>query len=398
MCSGLCGRVFEVVRLLAFLGLAVAPSSVTFADGCPASCSASRFDISLNADKFTIANGETVHYSVTASNNMAPFLNGCDAGVSSCNATSGHGVIVQLCCPSPTGDAYPLFDFTPGHCTELSAPGVGDNFPASGGGTLITYPPVACVVTVNPGVTQTTGIAGGGDVSNPNNPDPARGTVHFPSGDLGIQVSKLMPVSVDPGCGDLDGDGYGAPGNPNCPAGSATDCDDTKASVHPGAFEICDGFDDDCNGLVDEAASGVDIDGDTVHDACDNCPDTSNPTQSDFDQDGEGDACDLNDGLIFEWRADKASVSWQAEEGPTSWNVYIGDLAVLEATGVYTQNSGSNALASRACGVITTVADDLVVPVEGKVSFSLVTGVTAGVESSLGSSSAGPRSNQHPCP
>ena len=33
----------------------------------------------------------------------------------------------------------------------------------------------------------------------------------------------------------------------------STDCDDTKASVNPGAKEICgNGVDDDCNGLVDD--------------------------------------------------------------------------------------------------------------------------------------------------
>jgi hypothetical protein len=206
---------------------------------------------------------------------------------------------------------------------------------------------------------------------------------------------------------DADGDDFGDPGRsmPSCDGSTVagyvadhSDCDDAAASVHPGAVEVCDGIDNDCNGLVDEGPSSEDGDGDAIHDLCDNCPLASNPAQSDFDHDGEGDACDLNDGLIFEWRADKSSVSWQAEQGPTSWNVYIGDLDVLKTTGVYTQIAGSNALASRQCGVSTMMADDLAAPDVGKTSFSLVTGVTAGVEGSLGSSSAGPRANQNPCP
>jgi hypothetical protein len=45
--------------------------------------------------------------------------------------------------------------------------------------------------------------------------------------------------------GDADGDGYlGTPSGP--------DCDDKNAAVHPFATELCNGIDDDCDGLVDE--------------------------------------------------------------------------------------------------------------------------------------------------
>lgn len=42
---------------------------------------------------------------------------------------------------------------------------------------------------------------------------------------------------------DLDADGYE----------STVDCDDNNINVFPGATEICDGFDNNCNGLTDEA-------------------------------------------------------------------------------------------------------------------------------------------------
>lgn len=55
------------------------------------------------------------------------------------------------------------------------------------------------------------------------------------------------------GCGwcenDKDGDGYFDFCNPG-------DCDDTNPAVFPGAKEICDGIDNDCDGLVDEDGCG----------------------------------------------------------------------------------------------------------------------------------------------
>ena len=64
---------------------------------------------------------------------------------------------------------------------------------------------------------------------------------------------------------DGDGDGYGDPSSveqacvqPAEYVANATDCNDQDAAVHPGADEVCDGIDNDCNGLVDEADPGLD--------------------------------------------------------------------------------------------------------------------------------------------
>jgi hypothetical protein len=58
---------------------------------------------------------------------------------------------------------------------------------------------------------------------------------------------------------DADGDGYGDPlsSQRTCvPTSGAvtesTDCDDTQSTVHPGAEEVCDGLDNDCDNAVDE--------------------------------------------------------------------------------------------------------------------------------------------------
>jgi len=72
-------------------------------------------------------------------------------------------------------------------------------------------------------------------------------------------------------CTDLDEDGYGAPGDPTCPAGAAADCDDLDASVHPGAAETCDGVDNDCSGSA--AAGEVDADHDGFMTCAGDCND-----------------------------------------------------------------------------------------------------------------------------
>lgn len=50
------------------------------------------------------------------------------------------------------------------------------------------------------------------------------------------------------GCSDVDGDTYYSTAG----CGTAVDCNDTDAAVHPGATEVCDAADNDCDGQVDE--------------------------------------------------------------------------------------------------------------------------------------------------
>jgi hypothetical protein len=57
---------------------------------------------------------------------------------------------------------------------------------------------------------------------------------------------------------DEDGDGYRAPLPgflPGAPGSCGDDCNDASAAAHPGAKEICDGVDNDCNGIVDDGVT-----------------------------------------------------------------------------------------------------------------------------------------------
>ncbi|MCD4666447.1 hypothetical protein K8R47_01405 [archaeon] len=58
-------------------------------------------------------------------------------------------------------------------------------------------------------------------------------------------------------CDDLDGDGYY---DEVC---GGTDCDDTEEFTYPGAQELCDNIDNDCDGEIDNDCSDSCVDGQT---------------------------------------------------------------------------------------------------------------------------------------
>jgi hypothetical protein len=125
-------------------------------------------------------------------------------------------------------------------------------------------------------------------------------------------------------CHPTDADGDGFPdylGDPECcPDGFACDCNDANAGVHPGALEVCNGIDDDCNATIDD----VGLPGSVALNQFEKLPGTT-------------------------------GLSWPALAVATSYDVVRGDLTTLLISG------GSYVEATQSCvadGITLNSTDD----------------------------------------
>ncbi len=137
----------------------------------------------------------------------------------------------------------------------------------------------------------------------------------------GVNIVSTSACAFD---GDLDG--YSSVGS--C-SGSADDCNDKDAGINPGAAEICDGIDNNCDGQIDEGTIPTDADGDGYYavgscggspftDDCNDADGTINPGALDIPYDGVDQDCSGAD-LTFSAVNSGVNCTW-CHGAETTWN------------------------------------------------------------------------------
>jgi len=101
------------------------------------------------------------------------------------------------------------------------------------------------------------------ELNHPTTPNPRTVSVNLGSSTYTEEFGYQLV------CTDADADGSKTEGGLCGPI----DCNDGDASIHPGAAEVCNGIDDNCDGIVDE--SFPDEDGDGVTTCAGDCDDTN---------------------------------------------------------------------------------------------------------------------------
>jgi hypothetical protein len=138
-----------------------------------------------------------------------------------------------------------------------------------------------------------------------------RDTGFFPGDDTGRDTGRDTGATLL----DADGDGYSV---------ADGDCDDANAWTYPGAKEIKDGIDNDCDSLVDEGGGGGwfdDLDGDgytTTDGDCDDADPSINPGAIEIvdkiDNDCDG-AVDEGGGGFGDWKYDDDADGYSELDG-----------------------------------------------------------------------------------
>ena len=153
------------------------------------------------------------------------------------------------------------------------------------------------------------------------------------------------------GCWDIDEDGYS---DVIC---GGEDCDDTDPEVNPGAVEICDGKDNDCDGLIDEGFEDAAGDGFAFCVDCDDTDPEVNPDALEVCDDKDNDC----DGLIDEEpECVVLQVPDQYATIQDAIEIAESENTILVSPGIYRENidfMGKNVKVHSEDGPIKTIID-----------------------------------------
>ena len=184
---------------------------------------------------------------------------------------------------------------------------------------------------------------------------------------------------------DFDGDSFGAAmltqeacTQPVGYVADNTDCDDSMNAVYPGATEVCNGYDDDCDGDIDESTSSdgvtwyADTDGDGYGDAsatvtacaqpagyvssstdCNDAAAAINPAATEMCNSVDDDC----DGSTDESSAADAATWYQDADGDNYGNNRISQVACAAPAGYVSDNTDCNDGSASANPAATEVCD-----------------------------------------
>jgi hypothetical protein len=174
-------------------------------------------------------------------------------------------------------------------------------------------------------------------------------------------------INLKEACNDTDGDGYGTPANPAC-AFPEEDCDNGNRDIYPGAPEICNGIDDDCEPATadgaDEPWLGADCDG----------PDSDDCLEGTYScqggaaicSDNTGDDIEVCNGIDDDCKAytpDGADEPWLGDpcDGPDSDECLEGNFICQGGSQFCSDNTGDNI---ELCNAIDDDCDTQIPPEE----------------------------------
>jgi hypothetical protein len=246
-----------------------------------------------------------VTVSVVSSNGpLQATVNACEGtGPTQIEDLDANNDIVTVTCGSSTvtvNSGAVLVTFTDNDGTTISV-----NLTA---GNSMTFDPTAQTITVPPDNTETAVIVVDG-ISISVSPGETVSLLDKDGDGYTIDVdcddnnparypgnTEVLCNAVDENCNGIVDDDKNVDGDPVSYCNG--DCDDNDANNYPGNTEICDGQDNDCNGLDDVlgfAGSETDNDGDGLSECQDDCNDSDagiSPNASEVCDDGIDNDCD----------------------------------------------------------------------------------------------------------